>query len=224
LLLLAADTSGKYGSIALASGDHSRFEVIEMLPLSGGTFSAQLVPQIADLLSRHKFSKNHIDTFVVASGPGSFTGLRVGLAAMKGLAEVLRKPIVPISLLEALALTTHSEGKILALLDAGRNEAYVGEYDIRNRVAKLVRELLLNRAECLPLVKSESPEDVITPDQNLVEWFRESSWKLQAVERPRSDSLARIGLRKLLAGEIVAPEELEANYIRRAEAELKRSG
>ena len=107
MLLLAIDTSGKQGSIALArAGEPTAegdFEVIEIAPLVGGTFSAQLIPQIAELLSRNGFMKNAIGAFAVVSGPGSFTGLRIGLAAVKALAEVLGKPIAAVSLLEVCA-------------------------------------------------------------------------------------------------------------------------
>src|SRR5579864_997124 len=103
MLLLATDTSGKHGSIALARtedvpGKSRHVEVIELVPLAGGTFSAQLVPQIAALLAKHALTKNDIGGFVVVSGPGSFTGLRVGLAAIKALAEILGKPIAAVSL------------------------------------------------------------------------------------------------------------------------------
>ena len=90
MLLLAADTSGKHGTIALARcGPDDACMVVEVVPLEGGTFSAQLVPQIAALLAKHGFSKADIGGFAVVSGPGSFTGVRVGLAAIKALAEVL---------------------------------------------------------------------------------------------------------------------------------------
>ncbi|MGA9990231.1 MAG: tRNA (adenosine(37)-N6)-threonylcarbamoyltransferase complex dimerization subunit type 1 TsaB, partial [Terriglobales bacterium] len=106
-LLLAVDTSGKNGSLALARlmpGPHeSEISVLEIVPLAGGAFSAQMVPQIAALLKKHGYSKTDLGAFAVASGPGLFTGLRVGLAAIKALAEALQKPIVAISLLEAVA-------------------------------------------------------------------------------------------------------------------------
>ena len=104
--------------------------MIEVVPLTGGTFSAQLVPQIAALLSSHGFTKLDIGAFAVASGPGSFTGLRIGLAAVKALAEVLEKPIAAVSLLELCALTSGAQGKVMAALDAGRGDVYVGEYEI----------------------------------------------------------------------------------------------
>src|SRR5215467_584505 len=104
-LLLAIDTSGKNGSMALAriSADGKTPEIVETVALTGGTFSAQLVPQIAALLEKHGFTKNDLAGFAAVSGPGSFTGLRVGLAAIKALAEVLHKPIAAVSLLKAIA-------------------------------------------------------------------------------------------------------------------------
>ncbi len=67
---------------------------------------------------------------MVASGPGSFTGLRVGLAAVKALAEVLQKPIVAVSVLEAVACSGSARGRVLALLDAGRGDVYAGDYEL----------------------------------------------------------------------------------------------
>ena len=135
MFLLAIDTSGKQGSIALAragkgSGEGDDVEVIGIVSLAGGTFSAELVPQIAALLSSHGLTKNDVGAFAVASGPGSFTGLRIGLAAVKALAEVLDKPIAAVSLLEVCVFASGTQGKIMAALDAGRSEVYVGEYEI----------------------------------------------------------------------------------------------
>ena len=114
MLLLVTDTSGKNGMRRTRAGygwlrqkcrvDRSPFRWLV------GHFSAQLVPQIAGLLAKHGFSKSEIDAFVVVSGPGSFTGLRVGLAAVKALAEILAKPIVPVSLLEVVAVASGCDG------------------------------------------------------------------------------------------------------------------
>jgi tRNA threonylcarbamoyl adenosine modification protein YeaZ len=155
MLLLAADTSGKHGSIALAKcGPDAACSVIEVVPLDGGTFSAQLVPQIAALLAKHGFSKQDIAGFGVVSGPGSFTGLRIGLAAIKALAEVLAKPIAAVSLLEAIVVSGRSQGKVIAALDAGRGDVYAGEYEVNGRGAHLVRERLLTRSELMESVGS----------------------------------------------------------------------
>jgi len=101
MILLAIDSSGREGSLALARAENSGLEIIEVVSLDGGNFSAQLVPQIAALLSKHSLARRDIGGFAVTVGPGSFTGLRVGLAAVKGLAEALEKPIAAVSRLEA---------------------------------------------------------------------------------------------------------------------------
>jgi tRNA threonylcarbamoyladenosine biosynthesis protein TsaB len=219
MLLLAADTSGKHGSIALARGDERSFEALEVTPLAGGTFSAQLVPQIADLLSRHRFSRHDLDGFVVASGPGSFTGLRVGLAAIKGLAEVLHKPIAAVSLLALLAVSAGAQGTMVAALDAGRGEAYAGEYEVAGPDARREHESLLNEEEFVALVRGKLAT-VVTPDKLVVDWARKHGLQALELEHPRSDALARAGLKKLLAGETISPADLEANYIRRSDAEI----
>src|ERR1051326_2404998 len=213
MLLLATDTSGKDGSIALAHCGADGCEILDVIPLEGGTFSAQLVPQISALLQKHSFSKNDLGGFAVASGPGSFTGLRVGLAAVKPLAEILGKPITAVSLLEAVAVAANGGNPILAVLDAGRNEAYVGKYEN----SKLVSERLLTFQELLADAKSRP---VVTPDAPLAAKLKAEGAKVQEIPRQSSDAIARLGWQKIQAGQTVSPEDLEANYIRRSDAEI----
>jgi tRNA threonylcarbamoyladenosine biosynthesis protein TsaB len=218
MLLLAVDTSGKHGSIALARcGPDAACEIIEVASLSGGTFSAELVPQIAALLDKHGFSKTDIGAFAVVSGPGSFTGLRIGLAVIKALAEVLAKPIAAVSLLEALASAGHSRGKAVAALEAGRNEVFQGEYEVGSEGTRVLRERLFTRDEWL---ESASDAVIVTPDITLAEAARMKGFRVVDVERPRSDVIAQLGWRKIVSGETVSSEALEANYIGRSEAEL----
>ena len=213
MLLLAADTSGKHGTIALARcGPGEGCDVIEIVPLEGGTFSAQFVPQIAALLAKHGFSKTDIDGFAVVSGPGSFTGVRVGLAAIKALAEVLGKPIAAVSLLEAIAVSCGLPGRLTAVLDAGRSEVYAGDYEVHGDDTRLVQERLQTRAELLEAVVGST---VVTADHSLANALREAGLQAQEVELPRSDAIARLGWRKIQAGKIISAEELDANYIRR---------
>ena len=223
MILLAADTSGKHGSIALTRmpddanrPDDRPIEMLEVVPLAGGTFSAQLVPQIAALLGKHGLGVRDIDAFAVASGPGSFTGLRVGLAAIKALAEVLRKPIAAVSLLEAVARSAKTPGRITAVLDAGRGEVYAGEYDVGDSV-QMRSARLVPRDELFSLASGCT---VVTPDPRIANDAREAGLSAEEVPEPRSDTIARLGWEKVQAGETVTPEDLEANYIRRSDAEI----
>jgi tRNA threonylcarbamoyladenosine biosynthesis protein TsaB len=220
MLLLVTDTSGTNGTVALARAgerDLRDAEVVEVAALSGGTFSAQLVPQIAALLSRHGFSKADIEAFIVVSGPGSFTGLRVGLAAIKALAEILRKPIVPVSLLELVATASHAQGRVVAALDGGRAEVYFGAYESDGESVRVLREELVSRAEFLSLAR-ESP--VATSDSSLATAARDQGLSVFPIERPNPEMIARFGWKKLQAGETVPPERLEAHYLRRSDAEM----
>src|SRR5579863_3516387 len=206
MLLLAVDTSGKQGSIAIAQcGPGDACEVIEVAALSGGTFSAELVPQIDALLAKHKFSKADIGAFAVVSGPGSFTGLRIGLAVIKGLAEVLVKPIAAVSLLQALASAAHLDGDVILALDAGRNEVFLGEYQVCDAEMRLIRERLLSRETWLELTRDAV---VVTSDSSLREAARTKGLHVVEVARPRSDAIAQLGWRKILSGETISPEAL----------------
>jgi tRNA threonylcarbamoyladenosine biosynthesis protein TsaB len=218
MLLLITDTSGKNGSVALARvHEGAAFpEVIESVPLAGGTFSAQLVPQIAELLRRNGYGKHDIGAFIVVAGPGSFTGLRVGLAAIKALAEILGKPIIPVSLLEIIAVISGAQGAVLAALDAGRGDVYAGEYEFRDGNAQLVREQLLTKNEFASVKEGLA---IATSEETLAEALRSAGNPARKVNVTAA-SISRVGWQKFRAGQTASPEQLDANYIRRSDAEI----
>jgi tRNA threonylcarbamoyladenosine biosynthesis protein TsaB len=231
-LLLAVDTSGKNGSLALAdvAPEQSEIVVLEVVPLTGGAFSAQLVPQIAALLGKHGYSKSDLGAFAVVNGPGSFTGLRVGLAAIKALAEALQKPIAAISLLEAVAVSGSARGRVLAALDAGRGDVYAGDYEVgahgsrrvRMYGERLVSKGLLSKEQVLletGLAEGKF-KAVVTPDAALAEALGVLGLEVERIEYPNSAVIARLGWERLQRGQTVLPEELEANYIRQSDAEI----
>ncbi len=219
MLVVAIDTSGRQGSVALCRGDGDHFETLLLTSLEGGMYSTQLMPAISQALREHQFNKNQIDGFVVVSGPGSFTGLRVGLSTVKGLCEILQKPLAEISMLEAIALTHAQDGEMVAaLLDAGRSEAFVGEYRVSGISAVMLREYIAKTAS-LPAHGGESLR-IVTPDAKVADVLRGKFADVTLVPALRADNVGRIGLRKLLAGNTVDPATLDANYIRRSDAEL----
>jgi len=130
---------------------------------------------------------------------------------------VLVKPIAAVSLLEALASAGHLRARVLAALDGGRNEVFVGEYEVGSEGTHLIRERLLTRDGWL-----ESADDavIVTPDNNLAEAAGAKGLHVVEVERPRSDAIAKLGWSKIVRGETVSAEALEANYTGRSEAEL----
>jgi tRNA threonylcarbamoyladenosine biosynthesis protein TsaB len=236
VLILAIDTSGPSGGITLAEADAQSFRVIESAAIAGGTFSAQLIPTLAALLKKHGYGVKDLGGFATASGPGSFTGLRVGLSAINGLAETLHQPIATVSVLEALASLADHTGTIAAAMDAGRKEVFLGIYR-RNAEASAEnsgpqtgahsdhalfkqREELLTQQDFLATLGTERPAVIITSDAPLAELASASHSAVLVVTRPGSEVVACIGAGKLLSGESVSVEALDANYLRRSDAEI----
>src|SRR6476660_2499031 len=180
MLILAIETSGQSGGITLAEADAGSFRVIESAAIAGGTFSAQLIPTLAALLNKHGYGVKDLGGFAAASGPGSFTGLRVGLSAIKGLAETLHQPIATVSVLEALASLADRTGTITAAMDAGRKEICLGLYERNadraaeragpqpvthlNHTLLRQREELLTQQDFLATLAAERPAVIITSD------------------------------------------------------------
>ncbi len=218
MLIVAIDTSGRQGSVALCRGDRESFEVLQITALEGGTYSAQLMPVISNLLVQNGVAKRNVDGFVVVSGPGSFTGLRVGLATVKGLCEALGKPLATVSMLEAVALAHGKPGIVTAVLDAGRGEIYVGEFQVKAGGAKLTREYFVPAADFA--AQRQSAGDIVTSDPKVAEALLDGYAGVRLVQPVHADEIGRIGLRKLLAGETVDVATVDVNYIRRSDAEI----
>jgi tRNA threonylcarbamoyladenosine biosynthesis protein TsaB len=220
MLVIAIDTSGRKGSVALCRGDANSFEALQLTSLEGGTYSAQLMPVISRALADHHLDKTAVDGFVVVSGPGSFTGLRVGLATVKGLCEVLHKPLATVSMLEALALTHGRRGEnVTAVLDAGRGEVYAGEYQVSVASASLLREYIL-KLDAFVEAANTLKGNFLTPDANIAGSLATSKMQADLVDRLQADTIGRIGLNKLLSGDLADPATVDVNYIRRSDAEI----
>ena len=220
MLIVSVDTSGRKGSVALCRGDGDSFEVLQLTSLEGGTYSAQLLPRIAEALQQSSLNKAEVDGFVAVSGPGSFTGLRVGLATVKGLCEVLRKPLATVSMLEALVLTHGRAGEsAIAVLDAGRGEIYVGEYRLGSGRATLVGEYIakLDEFAAQPPVGGGN---LLTVDEKVAEGLQAAKCRVILVTPVQAGEIGRIGIRKLLTGETADPATIDVNYIRRSDAEI----
>ncbi len=219
MLILAIDTSGRNGSVALCRGDANSFETLQLTTLEGGTYSARLMPAIDDILQHNRVNLTDIDGFAVVSGPGSFTGLRVGLASLKGLCAVVRKPLAIVSMLEAVAITHAPDGQaVTAILDAGRGEIYVGEYRVSAGDAAAKREYITK----LTAFAEETHEagELLTPDKVIADFLGQRNVAVRLVAPVQADGIGRIGLRKLLAGEIADHATVDVNYIRRSDAEI----
>ncbi len=136
--ILAIDSSGLSASVAVLSDEviRAEFSVCNRL-----THSETLMPMIDAVLSSSGIALDEMDAIAVAEGPGSFTGLRIGAATAKGLAEAVCKPVIGIPTVDGLAQNmAYYDGIIVPLMDARRNETYTGMYTFEGDKLKVIRE------------------------------------------------------------------------------------
>ena len=213
MLIHSIDSSQSVGSVTLARSD-GEVAIIETVQAHGGKFSAQLIPTVKRLLEAHNIEKHHIDVIAAASGPGTFTGLRVGLAAVKALAEILQKPIVTVSVLEALASGDTARERI-AITEAGKGFWYVGTYGAakpreEHCTADQLRGLLARQAEATIITTQLLPSDLARDG-------------VRIVDAPVSELVARVAAGKAARKEFTEIDALDANYVRPDEALYKTS-
>lgn len=216
-LILAVDTTHEWGSLALARGP-VLLEQVEIQAPDG--FAHVLYGPLAALLERHGLKPQDIDCFASAAGPGSFTGVRVGLSCIKGLAEACGKPALGVSNLEALA----SFGLSLlraAVMDARRGEIYGAVYDAEGRA--VAAEVVAPFDRWIETLPAGELQFISFGMPDLSEQLRGTRLENAPVlEAPRgiAAAIANIAFRRFICGQAQDPAVLDANYVRRSDAEL----
>ena len=223
------DTADARGCIAL-------FGARQLLQLAshpdGEDSSSWLLPAVGRVLSDAALNLADLDAYAVCSGPGSFTGLRVGLTTVKAWAEIFEKPIVAVSRLKALACQLPLEPisttrYVATYFDARRNQVFATLFDPRG--VPLIPETVTSLANFLGKVADicgSTPVAWRTPDPQLL--AQESVWTsrrsagdmLDSIQPPFASQLGALAYQKLLAGETSDAISLDANYVRRSDAEL----
>ena len=231
-LVLALDTSSRATSLALARGDQllAEFESTE-----SEERSESLWEEIERLLERGGSDIREVDLYSVGVGPGAFTGLRVGIAAAKGLAAPLNKPMTGITSLEALAYSAKDHELVCALMNGYRGEVYwqVFSTDAEPLPVALMKPqsttlefMLDNLAEAAVIAAGgDGAEEMGDLLLGLIRARGElNSTPTRIIKKQlgnRAVLLARFGLAMFAAGAVVPAEALRACYVRPAEAEIK---
>ncbi|MGD0841029.1 MAG: tRNA (adenosine(37)-N6)-threonylcarbamoyltransferase complex dimerization subunit type 1 TsaB [Candidatus Acidiferrales bacterium] len=241
--ILAIDTSSGQGSVALM--EDARV-LAEESGDSGELSSSGLFRRVGKVLGIAGIKLSDVECFAVAAGPGSFTGLRVGLAAVKGWSEVWQRPIAAVSALKAVAAQATEPGAcVVPLLDARRGQLFCGLYrrvsaegraaagggsgtgaDKAADLEKMDEEVIGTPAEILDRVfsaASESPLFVTPSGEAVVEIVAalgDRSARIETVCPALAPVIGRLGYRQALRGDVVDALELNANYIQRCAAEL----
>jgi tRNA threonylcarbamoyladenosine biosynthesis protein TsaB len=220
-LLLGIDTCGPSGSVALARLVAGKVEILGQKELAGRSYSSTLVASVGDLLAGAGAAVGELAALVVVSGPGSFTGVRVGLSTAKGLAEPAQIPVVAVSRLEVLAVKA---GLFSAAVDAHRHEVFL-------RVAAPglePRELLAGEAELaaiheeLRAGQASGPLGVAVCDE-VARTLLNGLWseaELVVVDAPTAADAIALCVPRVARREFADVALLDGHYLRRSDAEI----
>ncbi len=221
--ILGIETSTTTGSVAIVSDQR----VIAQYSLNiEVTHSERLMATIDRVLRDTGLTMQQMDGFAVAVGPGSFTGLRIGLAAIKGLALVTGRPVAAVPTLEALARNLpYADAPVCPLLDARKKEVYAGVYSFRgDRLEQLVPDAAVPIASLAGIVKGMvilSGEASLLYRKELEEAFGgRARFAPHAAALPSAATVAEAGLELIRSGRQTDPDSLVPLYIRRPEAEV----
>jgi len=232
MLILAVDTSSPSGSLALLQDS----TILAHRASCGEPYSAGLLRDTQELLDGSRISLQDIDLYAVDAGPGSFTGLRVGLTTVKGWAEVWQRPIAAVSGLEAMAIqaarSTAMGSAIASVLDARRGQIFGGIFRSREgKSAALDRigdEVLATADEFLQSLRAQLGEvrglsiACVSPEviQPALQRQGPGCCRIEVVSNELAPFIGQLGYAKSIRGDVVDALHLDANYIRRSDAEM----
>src|SRR5712664_128419 len=227
VLILALDTCDARGSVALLRDEL----LLHAAPhTTTEDYSSWLLPAIATVLAPAQLTLQDIDLYAVAAGPGSFTGVRVGLTTVKAWSEVHGRPIAAVSRLETIAAQgTGSAPYVAAIIDARRNQIFAALY--RRQAALLERvdeEMVIAPDKFLEwcAAKAASKIDWVSTDPNCLTQTQQWSSRLALNETVQEISpllaprIGQIGYRLALQNQLTDALSLDANYVRRSDAEI----
>ena len=228
MLLLALDTCDSRGSLAILRDD----DVLHVVPHDSGVdYSSWLLPAVDSARARTSLKMSDLDLLAVACGPGSFTGIRVGLTSVKAWSEVYGMRIAAVSRLEAMAEQAAGETRyVAAFVDAQRGQVFGALYRRLPTELQLVEEELVIAPEgFLEFVVQRAEGGALTwismdPEKitQLREWQPQakSGEQVQLCETVLAPVIGRIGRRRALRGQFKDGLSLDADYVRRSDAEI----
>lgn len=227
VLIFSLDTSSPSGSVAVLR-DQALMGVISTR--GEENYSSRMFRHLEFLLNDLSLKLGQFDLFAVSTGPGSFTGLRVGLTAAKGWAEVYKKPVVGVSALEAVAIQCRAlTAAMVPVLDARRGQVYFGVY--RRSGAGLALEgdeVVVTPDEFVAKIRETAKDGAFTlatPDAEVISLlashFAAGSAAIETVSSVLAPFIGLIGYERAMHGYVSDALALDANYVRRTDAEMQ---
>ncbi len=223
--VLAFDSSGLVASVALVTETEL---IAEYTVNYKKTHSQTLMPMLDEIKKMANIDLKDIDGIAITGGPGSFTGLRIGAATVKGLGMVLNKPIIPVPTVDGLAYNLYkTKGIICPLMDARRNQVYTGLYKWNDDEFTVIsQQKAVNIDEIAKEINEISEEVIFLGDG--VQVFEDQlkdlikppySFAPAHLLRQRAGAVGALGIQYLKSGIVVNPDDFAPDYLRKSQAE-----
>lgn len=225
MLILALDTSTQSASVALLENSELLYEININL---GIHHSLVVLPALRDLCELSRVNIHNIDFFACTVGPGAFTGLRVGISTIKGIALAIGKPVVGVSTLAALAYNLiNSHTLVCPMLDARKNEVYTALYGTEPENTLIVKEQITDVREFLSNIDDSTlfvGDGALKHEKLIRDALPDRSFFASSVHRRvRAATVGLLGWEKYKKGEFLNPDAVAPVYLRLSEAEMSLS-
>ena len=224
-MILAVDTATRDCSVALADSEGT---IAELSIFRARTHSKHLTSMVDALLDVAGIRIEEVDAYAVNSGPGTFTGLRIGLAAIKGIAAATGKPLVGVSSLDALAgQAGFPPGHVCCMIDARRGEVYTALYAVTGeKVDRISAERVISPREAACSIKTPClfiGSGAVAYRDLILKLADETAMIAgHDLNHLRASTIARMGLRQLETRDFTGDESLVPNYIRKSDAKINK--
>lgn len=222
--ILAVDTSSSICSVAVLEDE----KLINELSIDDiNTHSTKLMPLIDTLLKNSNLTINDIDLFACGIGPGSFTGIRIGVSTIKAFSDVTNKPVVGITSLEALAFAVKKDGLICSLIDAKHDNLYFGLFGKNNSEYLQIGDFLFeNINNIIDIVKNKNNNIIFVGNgstlfKNVIESNSEKFYVINTsnFEKNTATAIGIIAFRRFQKGFYGDSNSLVPLYIKKSNAE-----
>lgn len=226
--ILGLDSSGLVASVAVVEDDNLCAEYTVNFKK---THSQTLLPMLDVIADMIQLDLNTVDGIAVAAGPGSFTGLRIGSATAKGLGLALKKPLLAVPTLDALAYNLYDVGELVCpIMDARRNQVYTGIYEyvdhqlqiVRNSDALDIHQLIQELNQLGRGVVFLGDGVVVYRDVLDAELTVSHSYAPAHCNKQRASAVAALGLVYMKEENIVSATDFQPDYLRKSQAERER--
>lgn len=219
--VLAVDTSTMMSSISILENDKI---IADSSINQKETHSEMLVPLIKRMLDDLKIKANDIDLFAIAKGPGSFTGLRIGMTSLKAMAQALDKPLIGISTLEGMAYSILNDNYVLPIIDARGKRYFAGLYKWNNNQLEMQFEEIIEEEELENRIKNIDKLTIVGEAISKLPLSIKEASNIKLAHAGLNNGISRniaiLAKERFERGDIDSTYDITPNYLRKSQAEI----